>query len=135
MRSRTWSPTAVGAARTMGANGASSPRHQLLADPGYNEPHTKSDAETRRVHCKVAPPRMSTWHPGLKRFKQRRKADASQWNKDTAGPVADREQKARESERPRVLQKERQRGFGANTGRAKGETDERRGVEPRYNAD
>jgi hypothetical protein len=62
-------PHRGGAAGTIGANGASSPRHQLLTDPGYNEPDTKSDAEARRVHCKIDPPRMSTWHPDLKDFK------------------------------------------------------------------
>ena len=103
----------------------SSPRHQLLTDSGHNDPHTCSDAETRSVHCKVDPPRMSTRHPDLKEFQQCRKADARQKNERGAGPVPDREQKPRESERRHVLQIGRHRGFRANTGGAEGQTDER----------
>src|ERR1700716_1983466 len=120
--------------RPVGANGARSSRPQLLTESAHRKPDTNSDAEPRRVHGKVDPPRMSTWHPYLKGFKYRREADASQWNKHISGAIPDRDQKARESERPQVLQIVRNQSFRANGGWAKGQTDERASVEPRSRA-
>jgi hypothetical protein len=77
---------------------------------------------------------MSIWRPQLKSLEYPRKPDATQQNKQTAGPVPDPEQKAQESEGRQVLQIVGHSGFKAKVRRADGQKDERRGVEPRHRA-
>jgi hypothetical protein len=77
---------------------------------------------------------MSIWRLELKSLEYPRKPDATQQNKQTAGPVPDPEQKAQESKGRQVLQIVGHSGFKAKVRRADGQKNQRRGVEPRHRA-
>jgi hypothetical protein len=64
---------------------------------------------------------MSIWRLELKSLEYPRKPDATQQNKQTAGPVPDPEQKAQESKGRQVLQIVGHSGFKAKVRRADGQ--------------